>query len=486
MIMNRKNSLKILVIFLLAFLSACTDDPKFPDPGFDLLSDKNFTIWRDTADAFTIRLNVKALAGIDMIQIIDGRTYEVQEELLQYRGKKEFLLEHDLSFENINPNQDSVLICMVRILTNDHRAFNSSFKINLKKLSFPEIVLPHGDIIGTSVPAVGINGIVATGMYKLESIKIYMDGKEAYVVPKSEFKDTSEYQLAANIIHDFKVNEEYLVEIEVVDERGELGKKSLTVKGIELKKPKGISVTRDGNMEGFFDIEYDEQGRIQKMLFTCAWDTNEETYLIVFNYGVNGKVSRVEYWSPKTTYRFRKEFIDYTYEGDQLVKAEHGKFPWDEPDNITLYETIQNIKYRDDGTISSFDANNNTIKEVQYIDGFGVGEKIFVERWSGYLSNLLVGQRIMKTNFVPVAMPTYMEEFPPVCPLIGSLGIAVMDLCNYKYLSVLEAPGYGNTQPGTTYFRLYNYTCDENGQLLTLTRKEMKYDYWFTYIFHYE
>lgn len=94
--------------------------------------------------------------------------------------------------------------------------------------------------------------------------------------------------------------------------------------------------------------------------------------------------------------------------------------------------------------------------------------------------------RIVKTNFVPVEMPTYMEEFPPVPHLIRSLGIAIMDFCNYKYLSVSEIPGYGNTRPGTAHFKLYNYTYDENGQLLTLTRKERKNSYWYTYVFQYE
>ena len=40
----------ILVFWVGLLCLGCDDDPQFPDPGFDMLTDKQLTVRRDTAE----------------------------------------------------------------------------------------------------------------------------------------------------------------------------------------------------------------------------------------------------------------------------------------------------------------------------------------------------------------------------------------------------------------------------------------------------
>lgn len=474
------NKLYCFICFVL-FIVACADDPEFPDPGFDMMIDKNFTVRRDTTESFMLRLNVKAPGGVNTIQILEGRTYKVLEELTQYRGQEDFTLRHELSFDKIDKNRDSVLIYMVRVVTNDNRAFNSSFKVNLLKLSFPEITLVNNEVVGTTLPVVGINGSVSCGIYKLASVKIYIENQEQYSVPAAEIAGLSEYGLAVNIPYNFETGHDYNLRVEVQDERGEKREKTITVKGIELKKPKSIMMDRDGDYKGIIDITYDEKQRVVKMICDDNFIPGE-SYTITCNYNADGTVRLLECWYHKTA--GDKSYLDFTYEGGRLVKALHGRYPLADPENISVFETFQNIRYREDNTISSFDVGINTIHEVQYVDGFIPGERICAEKWGKLVGDLPIGERKVKAGFVPVAMPLHIEGMPPIC-LLRWVGAELSDLCGYKYVYTSEAPGYGNTQAPTTYFRKYTYTCDEYGQLRTLTNKDYPVGWWITYTFNY-
>ena len=120
----------ILVLWIGMLCLGCEDDPRFPDPGFDMLTDKQLTVRRDTAESYTIHLKVNAPAGIQTIQLLDGRTYDVIEDMTEYQRKTVFDFSYKIGFEGIDKNRDSVLIYTVRIVTEDRRAYNSSLKIN--------------------------------------------------------------------------------------------------------------------------------------------------------------------------------------------------------------------------------------------------------------------------------------------------------------------------------------------------------------------
>ena len=464
-----------IVTCLLSLFVACSSDPVFPDPGFDMLSDKNFTVRRDTADKFTLKLNVKAPAGIDVIQILNGRTFEVMEELTEYRGQKEFVFQHSLSFEGIDKGCDSVLIYNVRIVTNDSRAYNSSFKINLKKLSMPEVALASSNIIGTCAPVVGIRGIVETGVYKIRSIKIYVEGQERYSVPGEELKDLSEYKLNANVSYDFQVGREYPVEIEVYDERGEVHREPLTVKGIKMKKVSGIEVAYRGNSKyAKYNFVYDEKDRINKIIYT---QDPLSSYTINLAYDQEGRVVSVEYYFHEDPTFIARAYMDFTYLNGRVEQATHWRLAdFADPESKGNYAIIQNFKYRPDGTYQAFDIGITTYEDIQYVDGFFPGEKIFAEGWKQSPEYMSLGIRRMKTGFVPVLNPCYLNGMPPIWRARW-FGDKLMDLCWYKYVYTGEQAGPGNSESGVSWPE-YTYTCSEDGQLEMFVYKEYPAEYY--------
>lgn len=478
--MNKIFSLNMLVL-LLTLLAGCASDPVFPDPGFDLLTDKKIVIRRDTADSYTIALNVKAPAGIDNIQILNGRTFDVLEELPQYKGKKDFLFNYRLNFDGIDKNRDTVLIYNVRIQTLDERAFNSSFKIDLKKLSVPEIMLPNNEVIGTTVPLVSIIGLASTGIYKISSLKIYVNGEEKYVVPQEELAGKSEYRFETNIYYPFEVGREDLVSIELADERNQKKRTDITVKGIEPKRVRSLRVTEDNKPYGYMNFEYNGHGQIVKIISICS-AMSTTSFSISFEYNQEGQVKHCDYYL--TDYPNTMVYIDFNYVNGVLHDAKHIRYYVDNPSDISVYDDFQNFKYRADGTVQSYDVGITTIKEVQYANGFVEGEKLFAEKWNDRVSRIPLGSRQIKTGFVPVINPIYIKGMPPIWAPYW-FGNELTGLCWYKYMYISDAAGSGNTEAPTKYRAQYEYTCDESGQLQTFTWKREKSSYWRTYYYEY-
>lgn len=482
----KKVFLIIALIGLFFAMEACKDDPVFPDPGFDMLSDKNYVVRRDTAEEFMLRLNINAPAGIEVIQILDGRTYDLLEELTTYKGQTNFLFQHPIRFDNIDKNQDSVLMYNVRIVTQDSRAFNSSFKIDLKKLSRPELALVSGKIIGTCAPVVGIKGIVETGIYKLQSIKILIDGNERYSVPEAEIKDSTHFKLDANVTYNFETGKEYPVEIVVCDERGETCREELTVKGIKMKKAVKINMARDEEQYATYDIGYDEQGRIIKITYECP-DYTSDSFIMEIFYNEDSSVAETKYYFHQDPTFKTQVFMTFTYDVEGfLEKAIHWVIPDpSDPETKKEYAVLQNFKYRSDGTIQSFDNGITTYDDIQYADGFFEGEKIFAESWKQSPEYMTLGVRRIKKGFVPVLNPLYIEGLPKVWTARWFGENKLADLFWYKYVYTETAPGPNNTE-GLSYWIQYAYTCGEDGQLATFTRKEYAGSYWYKYSYVYE
>lgn len=475
--MNKIFSLLVLWIGMLCL--GCEDDPKFPDPGFDMLTDKQLTIRRDTADSYTIHLRVNAPAGIRTIQLLDGRTYDVIEDMPRYQGQTVFDFSHEIGFDGVDKTRDSVLIYTVRIVTEDRRAYNSSFKINLLKLSVPEITLAGGNIIGTTAPLVVARGTVTTGINTIRSIRIFVDDTQQIELSGDEFKGVSEYDLEQVVPYDFETGKDYDLRIEITDDKNQVHNEFVTVKGIALKKPVKITRIRSGKPYTTYDLTYDDQNRVKTIYFDYVDWPGETSVAAEFTYDSEGRVTRLDY--DYLGYHF---YLGYTYNASgQLEKVVDVRI--DYPDIETVRETLQNFIYRPDGTILSFDVNITTINELQYVSGFLPGEKIYTEKWPTRPGNLPLTQRRMKDGFSPVLMPTYVEGLPPVTfPVYIDM---FSEFFIYKYLYTKEIPGYGNTEAATTTFPEFGYSCDENGQLEEFVYKEYPNNnyYWQTFRFEY-
>lgn len=470
-----KQILYIMAMIALLFNGACEDDPQFPDPGFDMMTDKELTIRRDTAEEFLLQLKVNAPAGIDKIQILNGRDYSVLQELDEYSGQTEFIFQYPISFNNIEKSRDTVLIYTVRIMTVDKRAYNSSFKINLLKLSVPEITTPYNGIIGTTLPLVQATGEITTGMNTLESIKIYIDGTEQASVPKEEIQGLSVYSLNQIVPYEFEKDRDYTLRIEITDNKGQVHNEDLTVRGVELKKPKTIDVIERNSNIGTYTFTYDEQGRISTYNYT---DIKYDYYHIAatFIYDAQGHVTTLDYDYTGSLLR-----VEYSYSEDGTLNRIVNK-------NVNTgkeYDIIQNIHYREDGTVSSFDAGITTFQEIQYADGFLPNEKLYIEKWAYNAGSMNLQARRKKSDIIAVAMPTYIEGLSPLAlPLYIGDGFAELFL--YKYIAMRDVPGYGNTESETTTFPEYSYVADENGQILEFTYKENSNSYyWTVYQFNY-
>lgn len=468
------------LLFLLVW--GCQDDMRFPDPGFDLMTGKNITIRRDTADSYVISLKVNAPAGIDVIQILDGRNYQVLEELPEYKGKKEFQFQHAISFKEIPNTQDSVLMRMVRIVTLDTRAYNSSFKINVKKLSVPEVLLPHNNILGVASPIVGIRALITTGINKIAGIKVYIEGQEKYAVPVTELEGLSEYKLTANIQYPFVQGQEYLMRIEVADTKGQVHQEDITVKGVEMRRPKGIQYELNGKPYGYYTFGYDEKHRIQYADFENYVNASASTKA-EFIYREDGKVTQVNYLYGTWNWQLYLKFA-YDSEG-RLMTSMLGRYMIEDESQVFVFPTAQNFVYRGDGTVKQFDVGVNTIEEVQYTDGFMPDEKICTESWMTLLSSISKGNRRVKADFIPILFPTYIEGLPIFC--MPQFMTEFNDIFCYKYVYTLVQPGYGNTESAATYWPSYTYTTNEEGMLETFVRKSsVNTAQWMTLRFLYE
>lgn len=473
----------------------CSKTPAFPDPGFDMVSDKKVTIRRDTCEVYNIRLNVSAPGGVDKIQILNGRTLEVVEELTQYRSQTNFQLSYPVDFADVNTMRDSVLMVGVRVITLDNRGFNSTYRIDLRRLSFPELTMPGNDVVSTTTPFVFLRGSVTTGIYKLKSVRAFIEGQLVWEAPQADIAELSEYEIQTTVPFDFQGGQEYPLRIEVRDERDEMRQWELTVKGIEFKRPATVQVVAQNNIAvGTMLLGYDTNGRtirIEQQITDAAYAWSAagwgrgRRYIVDITRHADGRVSEMNWTfnharnaTAVTTGAARAVF---TYNGDQVSKIEYGAptaFP---------SQTMTNFVWEDDGTtLRSFDYNGATTIDVHYEDGFVPGEKIFAERWTNTLSVWNVGTVRYHTEFVPVLNPLWIEGMPPFwCP--GTLQREMTDMFWQKYIYTKDVPGPRSIELDenpNTYFPDFTYTNDENGQLQTFVRPIDRNNRW-TYHFEY-
>ncbi|MDX8340288.1 hypothetical protein SLH46_13895 [Draconibacterium sp. IB214405] len=477
------------IAILLIAIMACNQDITFPDPGFDLQSDREVDVRRDTADYYDINLLMNVPNGVAKIEVLNGRDYSLIEEITGYTNETEFEFTYEIDLREILV--DTTLTYVIKVVDNDNRSFNRGFIVNVKKFSFPELSLVGGTNVALTAPSYGFKGTITTGMNTIDSIIFVFEGEELRtIVPDSAI---SEYEL--DEVFSFtglEADKEYKFEIIVVDNIGQRGITEIFILRGFLAKPVRMKYVMERlGTEGGIDFYYDElTGRLDSFMFNI---NNRHYSNWNLEYNEDGNVT----------------FLKYSYEedgDDPYVYERNNRYYYTSGTNQLEKITVQTIRsygsgvvedtgeeiqaesfvYNEDGTIASYIAERQ-IKDIKYVDGFEEGEKICAEFWEGYgYYDILDKNRRYRTGFDPILMPTFVEGLPPFIGVNDVRTSYLNDLLFHKYVWSGTSFLYPELE-GDIDLPPYSYELDAEGKMTKLVKTE----HWYgvpkllTYFFEY-
>lgn len=457
-------------------MAACSSDPQFPDPGYDMSSDRAVTIRRDTADTYTLSLNVKAPAGIATIQLLNGRNYKVIEEYPEYAGKTYFTLEHTFDFAALDKTVDTTLIYNLRIVTNDSRGYNKSIRMDLIRLSVPEFSTALKEKITIFAPLAVVEGTVTTGVYGIKSVKFYLDNEFLYEVPQTELVDENgaalkSYDLNARLSYAFDKNKEYSLKMVIEDDHNQSQAYYFTLVRTPLSRVRKIYYS-NGLWTCYIKPYYNDKGQ----LVFIDWSDEmldgyfANRYNTTYEYDDNGYLVCI---------MVTKKIGSMSRRAWSITRDEAGRiasvYAWSASysDGYTKHSKIEELydfKYNADGTIKSYFAESTTIENPPYQDGFEPGEKVWAllydtEAGSGKEMAAMTKNYWWKTcDLVPVLNPLYIEGSELVYDLLYADSY-VHQPVHFKYVfNTLYANGTNNYANRECTL---NYTLREDGQLRT-------------------
>jgi len=487
-----KNTIKpvLFVVIALVAIIACDQDIAFPDPGFDLQTDREVDVRRDTADYYDINLTMDVPNGVAKIEVLNGRDYSLIEEITSYNNQTEFEFTYEIDLREITV--DTTLAYVIKVVDNDNRSFNRGFIVNVKKFSFPELSLVGGTNVALTAPSYGFKGTVSTGMNTIDSINFILEGELIRsIVPDSA---VSEYELNEILsFNDLASDKEYNLQIIVVDNQGQRGITEVTIiKGFLAKPVRLTYVNEKLNTVGSIDFYYDEYtGRLDSFLFNI---NNRSYNHYELEYNDDGNVVSMHLWNDYSDlddpYVYHKTNRYYYIDGTdrlekitiQIISNYYSGLVED-----TGEETeAESFVYNDDGTVASY-IGERQIKDIQYVDGFEDGEKIFAEYWGKFnYYDILDKNRIYRTGFDAVLMPTYVEGLPPFIGLNRVYTNYLNDLMFQKYVWSGSSFLYPDLENDID-LPDYSYELDADGRMTKLIRTDHQYgvSYMMTYFFEY-
>ena len=436
-----------LFFFWLSFLFiACQETPEFPDPKFDSTDTRVYEVRRDTADFVNLECFMDVPNGIDRIEILEGRSYEVLDVLEEYKGEKELNFNYQVDVSDIV--RDSSLAFIVKVYDLKYRTYNKAFMVRVKKFSVPEINLAGGGTISTDVDAFSIRATLTTGMIPIRQVRLTVDG-EKQELPAVE-EDMTEYLLNYRI--PLRRQKEYSVQILLEDVDGRRTTKSVKIfKVREMEKP--VKILCGGQLPYEVLLEYDEQNRIslidvlEHYKFQIMYDQIKEKEVIrsisqsgyglenpdninyVFNYDTTGMLQNVtESWGAAVTYHVGQ----------------------------CLYDKEK---------LNGFVAGAVVVTQVAYEDITGIGE-IMSEVWGTAFAATLERDRLRATDFQTMRIPTYLKQLPYSLFVPFKVGILFQDvfLSPYVYLKMVKY------LDASVVVNNFSYKTDEKGRLSSLTR----------------
>ncbi|MFR5658443.1 MAG: hypothetical protein ACLUDU_10935, partial [Butyricimonas faecihominis] len=252
----KKNIFYLLLLVIGAW--ACLDEPEFPDPGLDATKSSIDTVRRDTIDTYWIAMNITAPNGIERIQVLNGRNYQVIEEFSsEYRGQKDVQFEYPVDLTSINV--DTTLQYIVKVVDQRMRSYNKGFTLHVRKFSSPDIKVVGGaDMMGLVSPVFELKALFETGLKPMASYRVLL-GNE--VIDENVFSDTLVYQYAYKRMIDTKMDwgKDYTIRIELKDNEGTLGVKEMKLRLIEMKRPFKIAKSTEKGVSFEMELFYDEE-----------------------------------------------------------------------------------------------------------------------------------------------------------------------------------------------------------------------------------
>ena len=469
--------LTAILILLGVYLVSCTKTPIFPDPGFDATSDVVDTVRRDTIDVYTITMNVNVQNGVKEILVLDGFTYKQVDRVNGYEGQTKFVLSYPIDLKSVT-EEDSTFSYIIKVVDNDSRSYNKAFSITVKPFSKPTIRISGADdVLGLVSPLVDLKMFFETGLNTIHGYKVSFNGS---VLDQGLLGDSlHEY----NYSHVFSLSmvkgQDYLLRVELSDDKGTVGVKEVILKLIDLQRPTKVFVNSvsSGVSKLLYEIDFyynwSKPDRLDSM-----------TRIIYSTVLINGiSTPRVVYYS----YHFRYNELNKLSEVTELLL---GDVKYDTTNNHWTYA------YDNEGRLlevkSTDDAPKNILVGDWYADG-RVKSYAYLPDWpitvdvpyhitnSGeYVtaeSFIVSSRRAIATTITPVVIPSYMPEMPPFWPfntaLLEEFQVMFMWKYGYEWIHNYDEAKKDDFQ---AYFSVvpryeFGYVTNANGRLDKILRR---------------
>lgn len=476
-----KNKLYILFLVFGA-LWACSDEPEFPDPGLDSTRTSIDTVRRDTIDSYRISMDISAPNGVEKIQVLNGRNYDVVQEFArEYHGKKNFTFEYDVDLREIV--NDTTLLYIVKVIDRNMRSYNKGFTLNVKKFSSPDIKIVGGtDVLGLVSSVFELKARFETGLNTIASYRVFFEGD---LIDEGDFSDTlvHEYKYKHVVDVTMEMERDYLLRVELTDSKGVVGWKEMKLRLVEMKRPVKITVSTE-SMQPARELElyYNEEDRLDSMLYTIySKSIGPDGYTIIleryfrydFKYIPEGMVSEWVYTNLQDN-EVSSECV-FTYEPGsgrlKTVDSREGN-----PKNAIDVKDW----YSHDGVKSYYYGTNSiAVEDIHYTPELKGNGFVFSEFW---VSNKTANYRQHCEDMTSMLIPTYFPELPNV--IMGSPDVIWQDLFLYKY--VFGKTVYTNKEEESSWV---TSSTDSQGRLTTMRRsKKDSYNRttYYNYVFFYE
>lgn len=462
----------LLCMFSIFTLQSCQQDPAFPDPGFDI-GDQRVTVRKDTTDHYDIAAKMNVPNGVKNIQLIDGVSYKLLNDIHDYDGQKSFNFKYRVDLASFE--KDTVLNYVIKVIDKDNRSFNRGIRIDVKSKSHPQIELVGGTNLAVTAPAYIFKGLVTTGLNTIQSIRIVFEGVEKYsYVAPSDVKESEKIIKQLVFFGNMLPDTTYYLRIIITDDKGQESTTVVSVKkALAQKKPVRINFLSTSGSIYRMAFTYNANQQVSQMDYKFP---NGIINRYKFHYNANEMVdtlSSVNYDATGVLTDVRKIYFNYVKGSKNLSSIQNQSFTYTN-DQISAFTAVStesnNYVYTTTGRVSSFN-RSGTVANVTYVDPFGLGENVFAEYWQTFSYMTISKNRQIRTEFDPIFMPSYMPGWPPFGFFNGTLG-PCNDLFWHQYIMTKTIHSSALYINPSTYLDepTYSYETDEDGNITKLIK----------------